>query len=223
MEYTLSEIFKMLLKRLPIILLCMVLGTGGAFSISKYLIDKQYTATVCMYSARDYDNADIFALMTDLNYAQKIVNTYITILKTNDFLQSIAMQSGLDYSAEDLKKMIVMNPVNDTEIFEVQVTSKDPEDSLILANTLARLAPKKIEEIKSSDDLSVVDPPVLPKRPSSPNILLNSAFGFVLGSLLGTLTAFVLETMDKRVKDEDDILIKYDVPVLGVIPLMDGK
>ncbi len=223
MEYTLTEIFKILLKRIPVILLCSILGIGGAYAVSTYLMDKQYTAVVSMYSARNYDDADIYALMEDLDYAQEVVNTYIAILKTNDFLHKVSVQSGLGYTTDTLKEMVVMKPVNDTEIFEIRVTSKNPEDSLTLANTIAKLAPRKIEEIKSSDSLSVVDPAALPTKPSSPNVLLNTVFGFLLGLLLGAGLAFTLEALDKRVKDEDELLARYKVPVLGVIPLIDGK
>lgn len=220
MEYTLTDIFKILLKHLLIILLCTVLGAGGTFAVSKYVLDKEYTATVSMYAARNSENADIYTSLTDLNYAQQVVNTYIVILKTNDFLGKVVRQSGLEYSLGELKGMVTMNPINDTEVFEIHVTSKVPEDSLILANTIVSLAPQKIAEIKSADDVKAVDPAILPTEPSSPNILLNTAMGFVLGIVLGILVAFLRETLNKRVKDEDDLLLHYNVPILGMIPTM---
>lgn len=218
MEYTVSEVFSILVMRIWIIALMILLGTGGAFSVSQYVMVKEYTATVSMYAARSSEDADIYTSLTDLNYAQQVVNTYLVILKTNDFLDKVVKKSGLDYSLAELKEMVTMNPVNDTEIFEIHVTSNDPEDSLTLANTIVILAPQKIAEIKSSDNIKAVDPAVLPVKPSAPNIVLNTAMGFVLGMVLGTLMAFLLETFDKRVKDEDDLSKHYDVPILGVIP-----
>lgn len=220
MEYTVSEAIAILVKRIWIIALLVLLGTGGTFAVSKYVIDKEYTATVSMYAARSSENADIYTSLTDLNYAQQVVNTYIVILKTNDFLGKVVSQSDLDYSLAELKSMVTMNPVNDTEIFEIHVTSNNPEDSLILANTIVSLAPKKIAELKSADNIKAVDPAILPAKPSSPNIILNTSLGFALGAVLGTLTAFLLEIFDKRVKDEDDLLTHYDVPILGVIPIV---
>lgn len=50
---------------------------------------------------------------------------------------------------------------------------------------------------------------------------MNTAIGLALGRVLGVLAAFLIFFLDKRVKDEDDILRHYDVPILGVVPLIE--
>lgn len=222
-EYSLSEIFVILVKRLWIIVLCILVVTLGAFGVTKILIPEKYTASVSMYVAPNNGNADLIASLNELNYAQKVVNTYIEILKTDSFMRSVAEKSGLGYSPGDLKKMVEMGPLNDTEIFKVQVTTTDPHDSLSLANTIARLAPQKIIEIKDADAVRVVDPATLPAAPSSPNVLMNTAIGFALGLITGIMTALIMEMLDKRIKDEDDLLKHYDLPILGVIPMIEEK
>jgi capsular polysaccharide biosynthesis protein len=223
LEYSLSEIFVIVIKRLWILVLCILLVASGAFSVTKFLIAEKYTASVSMYVAPNNGNADLIASLNELNYAQQVVNTYIEILKTDSFMNSVAEESGLGYSVEELKKMIEMGPLNDTEIFKVQVTTADPKESLFLANTIARLAPQKIIEIKDADAVRVVDPATLPAVPSSPNILMNTAIGFAAGLIIGIMTALVIEMRDKCVKDEDDMLKHYGIPILGVIPMIEGK
>ena len=221
MEYTISEICSILIRRLWLIVLCIILGTVGTFVITKYIIDKEYTSSVSMYVATNNDNADIYASLNNLNYAKQVVNTYIEILRTNTFLKSVADKSGLGYSVKELKKMIVMNAVNNTEIFQIRVTSIDPKESLLIANTIAKLAPQKIIEIKNADDVKVVDPATLPTEPSSPNILMNTTIGFTLGLVIGGMIVFILEIFDKRVKSEDDLLKQYNVPILGMVPMIE--
>jgi capsular polysaccharide biosynthesis protein len=200
----------------------VVLGTGGSYAVSTYVIDKVFTASVSMYVVPSNDDPDIYASLNELDYAQKIVNTYIVILRTNDFLDNVARTSGLGYSSDELKSMVTINQVNNTEIFEIHVTSRVPEDSFLLANTIASLAPQKIIEIKNADAVRAVDPATLPLRPSAPNIQLNTAFGFVFGLVLGVMTAFLLGIVDKRIKDEED-LSHYNIPVLGTIPMIEEK
>lgn len=223
MEYTITEIFSILIKRKWVLLICIILLTSGAFAASKFLINKEYTAKASLYVAPSKDNPDIFASINELNYAQQVMNTYIVILKTNNFLDNVSRESGLDYSTRQLKDMIVFNPVNETKIFEVLVTSKNPRDSLVLANVISRLAPKKIMEIKNADAVKVVDPATMPLRPSSPNLLLNTLIGFIVGFVLGIMITFLLEVMDKRIRDEDDFLKHYSVPILGMVPLIEEK
>ena len=220
MELSLSEIFSILMKRIWLIAICLILGTAVTFAVTEYFIDEEYTASVSMYAAPNNQDVDVYASLSELNYAQQVVNTYIEILKTKTFMESVARVSGLGYSIDDLEKMVEINAVNETEIFEVQVTSTDPEASFLLANTIAKLAPQKIIEIKDTDAVRIVDPAKLPTEPSAPNVLLNTIIGFALGLVIGIMIAFLLEMLDKRVKDEDDILKHYEVPILGMVPII---
>ncbi len=222
-EYSLSDIFAILLKHLLIIVLCVALGTAGTFVVTKFIINEKYTASVSMYVAPKNDSVDMYTSLNELNYAQKVVNTYIEILKTNNFMNSVAKANNLDYTAKELNEMVVITPVNETEIFKIQVTTYDPKQSLLIANTIARLAPQKILEIKDADAVRVVDPATLPSQPSSPDLLKNTAIGFALGFMSGIMIAFVLNMLDKRVKDEDDLFKHYDVPILGVIPMIEER
>lgn len=222
-EYSLSDIIAILLKHLLIIILCVVLGTAGTFAVTKFIIDEKYTAAVSMYVAPKSDSVNMYASLNELNYAQKVVNTYIEILKTNNFMNSVVKENNLDYTAGELNEMVVITPVNETEIFKIQVTTNDPKESLLITNTIACLAPQKILEIKDADSVRVVDPATLPSQPSSPNLLKNVAIGFAGSLMVGVMIAFVLNLLDKRVKDEDDLIKHYDVPILGVIPMIEER
>jgi len=221
-EYSLSEIFSILIKRAWIIVLCVVIATAGAFIVTKFVIDEKYTSSVSMYVAPNSNNVDVLASLSELNYAQEVVNTYIEILKTNSFMTSVAYASGLGYSQKDLAEMVEINAVNDTEIFMVTITTEDADHSLKLANTIAQMAPQKIIEIKDADAVRVVDPAVLPIEPSSPNVLKNTAIGLALGLMAGVMLAFLLEMLDKRVKSEDELVRRYNLPVLGSVPRFDN-
>ncbi len=222
MEYTVSEILSMLYKRMWIIMICVILWSFGTYGITKLFIDERYAASVSMYAAPINSGTDIYASLNMLNYAKQVVNTYIEILCTNAFLNSVAKESRLNYSVNELKKMITIKVVGNTEIFRVQVVTKDPKESLLLANTVARLAPRKILEIRNVDAVKIVDPAVIPEIPSSPNILLNTVAGFAVGLFSGILLAFISGIFDKRIKDEDDLLKRYSVPLLGVVPTIEG-
>lgn len=218
LEISLSDILQFIKKRFLLIVLCGVYFTVGTFLVSHYLIPEKYTASVSMYVNPNADEKDRVATLGDLNYAQAVVDTYIEILKTNVFLTDVAQTSALPYNPAELRKMVNMQEQNGTEIFKISVVSENPNDSLLLAETIAHLAPQKIIEVKDADAVRVVDPAILPTAPSSPNVMRNTVLGAALGLMLGVLIAFVLEMTDKRIKNEDDLLKNYNVPVLGTIP-----
>ncbi len=217
-EYSLTEIFALLLKRLWLIAFCTVLVTAAAFFISNNVIDKEYTASVSMYVSPNAADVDRAPSLSELSYAQQVVETYIELLKTNTFMRDVADASGLGYSPSELSEMIRMDVLNDTEIFRVQVTSNNPHHSLKIAYTIAALAPQKIIEVKDADAVKVVDEAILPTVPTGPNVKINTIIGFFLGAVLSVMLVLLMDMLDNRIKDEDDIVKHYNMPVLGSVP-----
>ncbi len=58
----------------------------------------------------------------------------------------------------------------------------------------------------------------VPSSPSSPTTKRNTELGFVLGLLLGIGFAFLLERLDRRMKDVDELSAAYGLPLLAAVP-----
>ncbi|MDF2588415.1 MAG: hypothetical protein K0S41_2256 [Anaerocolumna sp.] len=221
MEFSLTELVAILIKRYVFIITCSVAGLFVFFMVSKFIINPSYTASVQMYVYTNETTTS--ANLNELNYAQKIVATYINFLQTNVFYKQVSEEGDLKYSPDELKKMTSIGVVNNTEIFRISVTTNDPNDSFKIAETMQHVAPGLIRKIKSSAEISVVDPVVLPTRQSSPNVLLNTAIGGFLGFVFSVLLSLLLEIFDIKVKGQEDLLKKYQLPILGSIPSFESN
>ncbi len=94
-----------------------------------------------------------------------------------------------------------------------------------LKGTSETLAKKSTEtQIAKSIDLgdtsvTVVSEATIPAAPVKPNKKLNIAIAMMLGMMVFTLLAFLLEYLDNTLKTPEDITREMNLPVLGVIPL----
>lgn len=217
MDFSIKDIVMLLLRRSLMILLCTLAGLSLVFLVTRYGIQPDYTASAQMYVSTD-DSEKTTANLSELDYAQKVVNTYINFLQTKVFYKEVLNSTGLNYTLGELKSMTTMRSVNNTEIFELSVTSKDPNDSYLLVKTMQDLAPKMIRDIKSKAVISVVDPAELPTSPSGPNLLLNTLIGGVLGFMGAFLLSVVWEIVNVNIKNQEDLISRFNRPVLGVIP-----
>ncbi len=73
-----------------------------------------------------------------------------------------------------------------------------------------------------SGDVQFAQSATVPTSPSSPKVARNTLVGAVLALLLGIGVAFLLERLDRRIKEPKDLEAIYGLPVLGVIPDSDA-
>ncbi len=91
--------------------------------------------------------------------------------------------------------------------------------------TAETLAQKGMEtQIAKSIDLGdtsvmVISEANIPTHPVKPNKKLNMAIAMMLGLMIFTLLAFILEYLDNTIKTPEDISRELALPVLGIIPL----
>jgi polysaccharide biosynthesis transport protein len=64
----------------------------------------------------------------------------------------------------------------------------------------------------------VIDPAFLPNVPVSPNIPRNLLMGLVAGGILGIGYALLLQRLDQRLKQVDELRVLTQLPLLGTIP-----
>lgn len=220
MEFDIKEIIELIRKRVKFIIIITILSAGLTFVYFNFIKQPVYTASVQLYvNPNDTTSA---ANLNELNYAQKIVSTYINLLRTQTFYRQVLEATGLNYTESRLKSMTQINSVNDTEIFQISVSSHSASDSYTLVQAMQNIAPKLIADIIENAKISIVDPVVFPKAPSGPNIIFNTIVGTVAGLFLAIVMSFLWELIDVKVKSKDDLAKKYQIPILGVIPSFDG-
>jgi capsular exopolysaccharide synthesis family protein len=89
----------------------------------------------------------------------------------------------------------------------------------VRGESLSRAA-EKLSVLASlqTGNAELVQPAELPTSPSSPKPKRNAALGAIVGLLLGIGLAFLLERLNRRIRDPEEAQEAYGVPVLATIP-----
>ena len=220
-----KRIISALWRRIWVIILVAVIFAGIAFGYTRFMVTPVYTSRTMLY----VNNTDIsvggnsFSISaSDLAAAQSLVGTYMVILNTRLTLNEVIEVSGVDYTYEQLSGMISSEAINDTEIFSVEVTSPDPKEAELIANTIGVVLPDRIAAVVEGSSVRIVDYAVEPASPSSPSITKNVAIGALVGIFLVSAIVIAIEMMDELIHDSDYLMQNYDIPILAVIPELES-
>ncbi|HEY0596196.1 polysaccharide biosynthesis tyrosine autokinase, partial [Sphingopyxis sp.] len=69
-----------------------------------------------------------------------------------------------------------------------------------------------------TNNISLVDRAKAADRPSSPNLPLNLAVALLLGVLAATAVVLILEKIDNSIRDPQEVVNRFGLPLLGAIP-----
>jgi len=220
---TIQDLLEVFLKRWWLILLGIVVGGILAFGITEYLIESTYESRGSMYVHVSADELAKYQTQGEINLATRLVETYKVALKSNHFISKIREEAHLEdeYTISKLSSMIELTGIDETEFLEVRVTSNTPEEANLICSLILANAEKMLQDANIAGAVNTIDEASLPISPASPNEKLNITLGFILGLLIALALALFAELMDTSVKDEDDLVKNYDIPVVGSIPNLD--
>ena len=220
-EIDLLRLIKLLWKRAWIIILSTLLVGVMGFSYAKFLTTPRYEARALMYvnnNAISVGSTSFTFSASELNAAKSLVDTYAVILKTRTTLEAVIRQTGVDYTYEELSRMVRASSVNNTEIFGITVNSASPQEAELLANAIADILPDKISDIVEGSNVNIVDRAVVPSHRISPSYTRYTAMGLILGFVLSCLAVILFDMFDDIIRDDDYLTQTYGIPVLGIIP-----
>jgi succinoglycan biosynthesis transport protein ExoP len=160
---------------------------------------------------------------------QEINPVYVSL--SQDLGKMKAELSAKQAEIEGLENTIIINSIA-LDNLQAELAGKRLEQDRLqsqvdrLKETFGTLAQKTTEtQISKSINLgdttvTIMSEASIPTSPIKPNKKLNMAIAMVLGLMVFTGLAFLLEYLDNTIKTPDDVAAHLDLPVLGVIPLV---
>jgi len=128
----LRSIFSILRRRLWIVIVSTLLGTAIAAAIT-FLATPQYVAATTV-RVLTIGGGSITDARPDINYTERLINTYSRIITSNSVRNQIKEQLGLEHLPN-----ISVQAIPSTELIRIVAEAPDPEDARDIANAAAQL------------------------------------------------------------------------------------
>ncbi|CAM3832644.1 YveK family protein [Mesobacillus thioparans] len=224
MEETISlkELFGTLKKRILLILAITLTAVMVSGIVSFFVLTPIYQASTQILinkSNSDQGNYNPADVQTSL----QLINTYTVILKSPAILDLVIEEMDLNMTSGQLSQKVTVSNENQSQVMNISVQDENPNQAAELANMIAKVF--KEENIMKADNINILSrAEVLDgQSPVKPQPILNIAIALVVGLMAGVGLAFLLEYLDNTVKNEQDVEKNLELPILGVISVIEDS
>ena len=218
----LGDLFKVIIGKLPAIILSGLLFAVIAFVGTKAFVTEMYTSETKVYIlSRQSDTGS--ATYNDLVMGTYLTKDFTELIKSRPVMEYTIKTLDLDMSVNQLKKAISITAPEDTRILGISVRHSDPELAQKIANVVRESSSVQITKIMDAEAVNVVEEANLPTTPSSPNVMKNIILGGIIGVILALGIIVLIYMLDDTIKTSDDVEKYLGLNVLTSIPLGEGE
>ncbi|MGJ7911430.1 YveK family protein [Neobacillus sp. LXY-1] len=201
-EINLKEIVSVIKRRFWIIALLTVISGIAGFTLNNAAITPLYQS-----SSRIIIGAD-----------EESRKTLQVIIRDSAVLDIVINQMQLNKTAEELANQITVASVDNSQVVSISVVDSNPNQAAILADTVANVFKDEVPKIVGEDYVRVLSKAKVNTNPINPKNNNKLFFAVAVGIVIGIGLAFLLESLDNRIRPNNDLEAMLGLPVLGKVP-----
>lgn len=222
-EIDLLALFRVLLRKWWLIAICAVIGASAAIAVTILLITPQYQSKAMLYVLNKTTSV---TSLSDIQSGSELTKDFEVIAKSKSVIdgaiENIKKEEGKSFTREEIYDMLTVGNESGTRILVITATSENPQDACIVANAVAEKT-AEMSVIMKSDPPTNVERAEVSQKPISPNLIKNTAIGFLLGALLVCAVLVIRFLMNDNIKTEEDIEKYLGLTTLVAIPYIRKK
>jgi capsular polysaccharide biosynthesis protein len=220
----LGDLLRVFRKRLLLILVVVVVLAGATMGIS-LLQTPMYESSIKILIGQEQGSQGSINLGSDVQGLQQLTQTMAEAVDSRPVADEVIRQLGLQTTSEDfLQKNMSVKQIKNTQLIQVSYRDPSPERATQVANTIGDVFSKQVTETSTSANAvtaTVWEHAQVPDKPITPNPLRDGVIALVLGLILGTGLAFLLEYLDDSWESPEEAELISGSPNLGLIPNFD--
>lgn len=215
----LLEFLALLKSNILLIVASGLLCAIGAFLISNYVMDAQFSATTNILVSQGVSTSQTIEL-GEIETNLRMIQTYRDVFQDPIVLEDTAKVLNNRYTSEELKNKISVDIQTDSQVFAVTAVDNNPEIAAAIANETAKAFQENVEEVISIDNVAILSPAKSNPSAIYPNVPFQTVLGAAIGVLLGIIMALVKTLADKKIRSESSIPAVLNWNIIGVISSM---
>lgn len=214
LEIDLGELVYVLFKKIWVIILCFGIGLVLAAGGTKLFITPMYQSSAMIYILGNATNISGI----NLQLTQQLTVDFEILATSRPVVNKAIALLDKDYTYDQVIDMVTIENPTESSILKITAESPDPEEAAALADAMASATASQVADVMDMDEPTTVEEATVPTRPSSPNLLKNSALGALAGAFLAAAYITIRFIMNDTIKTAEDARKYLNVNTLAAIP-----
>lgn len=214
-EFDISYILSTIGRWFFLILLFVIIGGIGS-AVYNYGAPIRYESKTTLYVQPQVNSneVDYQGILTN----QRMVKTYAQIIKSRKVTNKVIEKLKLDLEYDEVISSLTVTSSDDTQMITISIRNENKNLAKDIANAFATVFIEEIKESMDITNIAVVDEAIVNEESVEPRVLVNYVIGIGLGMAIGLALAFMLESMDNKIKNHEDVKKYLKIKTLGVVP-----
>lgn len=211
------------LRHIWAIILAAVIFAGATFGYCKLFITPSYSARASILVTNgavttSYEETTDKVSGSDIQASLILANTIVDILNTDNVYKKLEMNLGESYNFRALKnRTSVARRNEDTLFIDVTYSSTDPKEAMRIVNKFVDVACEYIPEFIPSARANVASTATSASK-THPRTMMSTAVAGAIGAVAAYIVVFIVDSLNRAIKGEEDFTNNFDVPLLGSVP-----
>lgn len=214
----LREYFSIIKKKWYIIAILCVICVAASSVYSFFIAKPVYQAETTLIVKTEKAEGSQTVSGDQVSVSQKLAVTYGEVIKSRTVLENVIKNLNLKETYDELSGKISVSTVSDTQIIKISVKDTNNANAAKIANEIPKVFTKEAIRIADANGVEVIDKAKIPIDPVAPNKKMNIAIAGVLGIMVGLFSIFMLEFLDNKMRNPQDIEKELGLTLLGVVP-----
>ena len=214
---TLLELLGLLRKHLALVIALPVICAIVTAAVAWGFMANTYTASTSLYILTKTSTSTDSISNSDLSASQMLTNDVASLVKSDRIKTEAAKALGLSglsgYS-------ISVDSSTTTRVITLKVTGTDPDGAAQVANQIASTTDKIAQSVMDIQSVNVIDTATAPEKASGPNRIMYTGVAFLAGLFVAIAIVVLMDMINTRVRNEDEIAELTGLTVIGRVPAM---
>lgn len=210
-------------RRIWIIILSATVLAATVFGYCKLFLIPSYSATASILVTNGavttpYGETTGKIASSDISASLYLAYTVVDILNTPDIYKKVADELGSKYSYQRLMGCSSISRRSEETLFiDITFSSTDAKEAMRMANKFVEISCHYIPEFIPSARANVASTAIKSVM-TSPRTIMTTGVAGVFGAVVAYVVVFIIESMNRAIKGEEDFTNNFNVPLLGSVP-----